>query len=81
MQERILKCLESQGIVLPSDFPKEDYNIVEQADFSSLKFVSLIVALEDEFDIEFPTDLLSLDLVVSAIHLFETVIKLTGSEV
>ena len=76
MQKRILNCLESQGIVLPENFPENDFNIVEQTDFSSLKFVSLIVAVEDEFGIEFPSDLLNLNLAISARLLIETITEL-----
>lgn len=79
MKERIIKCLESQGIMLPDSFPNEDFNIIEQTEFSSMEFVSLIVALEDEFCIQFPTELLSLDLVVSANHLIDIVNNLIQS--
>lgn len=49
--ERILKCVEENGIII-----LEDGNF---DNLDSLTFISSVIALESEFDIEFPDEYLS----------------------
>lgn len=49
--ERILKCVEESGITI--DEKGEMINV------ESLNFISAIISLEEEFGIEFPSELLS----------------------
>ena len=51
MKERIIKCIEENGIEVCADGTILELN--------SLKFIATIVSLEDEFDIEFPDEYLT----------------------
>ena len=51
MRESVIRCVEECGVSIDSDG-----TIV---DLDSFKFISLIITLEDEFDIEFPDEYLN----------------------
>lgn len=51
MKERVIRCVEECGINIDLDG-----TII---DLDSFKFISMVIALEDEFDIEFPDEYLS----------------------
>lgn len=51
LQNRIIKILEENGIFVSNDWD-------EELDFDSITFISTIVCLEEEFNIEIPDDFL-----------------------
>lgn len=51
LQNRIIKILEENGIYVSDDWD-------EELEFDSITFISTIVCLEDEFNIEIPDDFL-----------------------
>lgn len=54
IKDRILRCMENSGIVVLEDGTF--------GDISSIEFISAILELESEFDIEFPDQYLIMDL-------------------
>lgn len=50
VNERVLKCLEENGIIVLEDGNFENMN--------SINFISAIISLESEFDIEIPDEYL-----------------------
>ena len=51
MKEKIIKCIEENGMEVCADGTILDLN--------SLKFIATVISLEDEFDIEFPDEYLN----------------------
>lgn len=51
LQNRIIKILEENGIYVSDDWD-------EELEFDSITFISTIVCLEEEFNIEIPDDFL-----------------------
>lgn len=51
LQNRIIKILEENGIYVSEDWD-------EELEFDSITFISTIVCLEEEFNIEMPDDFL-----------------------
>lgn len=74
IEEKILNCVESCGINI-LDYEKNE-NLLEQIEFTSLEFITLIVKLEDEFNIEFPSELLNISIVSSFDYLVKIVNEL-----
>jgi acyl carrier protein len=66
ISERVLKCIEESGIAVLEDGNFENVN--------SINFISAIVSLESEFDIEFPDEYLLL----STFCDFENVVLIIG---
>ena len=50
IRQKIIKCIEENGIQISSDGNLDE--------LESIKFISLIVSLEEEFKIEFPEEYL-----------------------
>ena len=65
-KERILRCLEENGIELD-----RDGNLV---DVESIGFIAAILDIENEFDIEIPNDYLLID-VLSNLTQFDAVVE------
>lgn len=66
-RERIIKCIEESGIAVQEDGTMDSFN--------SVAFVSAILALEEEFQIEISEEYLSIDY-MSTIEQVEEVIQL-----
>lgn len=58
--ERILNCLEQVGIILESDTKFENVELSDVL-MDSIIFIQFIVALEEEFKINFPDEYLLID--------------------
>ena len=73
MKEKIMneveRCLVENGI---------DPNHVVIDEIDSIKFISTLVGLENEFDVVFPDELLRVDLFSSVDNLVDIILKLKG---
>jgi acyl carrier protein len=70
ISERILKCIEENGIVVLEDGNFDNMN--------SINFISAVVSIESEFDIEFPDEYLLMSTFCdfeSVVFIIEDIIK------
>jgi acyl carrier protein len=65
IEERIRECIENNGVLINDDGTFEEID--------SLRFVSTIVALEEEFDIEIPDEYLTFD-TMSSLENIKTIV-------
>lgn len=66
MSERVQKCIEENGILVLEDGSFDNMD--------SIQFISAIVSLESEFDIEFPDEYL----LMSTFRDFYTAVRVVG---
>lgn len=71
-KERLICCFNNIGVLFDSD--EEDFLISDVIE-DSLMFVSMLVEIEQEFDIEIPDDYLAKDR-LSSFHDLEELVKL-----
>lgn len=65
IETRILNCMEISGIDV-SDYKKNNNDdFLIKLGLTSIEFVSLIVILEDEFNVEFPAEVLDISIISS----------------
>lgn len=72
IREKLINCLDSTGILI-DDVNGADFDLREYI-IDSLQFITSIVAIENEFGIEFPSELLIYDNLTS-VNSFCEVIK------
>lgn len=58
MRDKIIEILEQNGIFIENT--ENDFDITEYIE-DSLQFITFIVSLEEEFNINFPNEMISLD--------------------
>ena len=78
IRDRIISVFELNGFFLPFD-SCSDIDITEY-DISSLNFVSIIIGIEDEFDLEIPDERLTLDIFKSFNGLVELITVLENNK-
>jgi acyl carrier protein len=56
-KDRVLKCLENVGLLIDSESEEQLIEIVDD----SILFISFVVELEEEFGVEIPDELLTME--------------------
>jgi len=72
LKETIQKCLNENGIIVSDEGKFEEVN--------SINFISTIISLEQELEIEFPDEYLLMDIMRSFEHLYEIVESVVMNE-
>lgn len=76
IKEKIINCLEEIGCDMTEHREGKETNCFEKLELSSYEFVLLIVTIEEKFNIEFPAEMLNINLVSSLEFLSSIVEKL-----